>query len=485
MEAHPRTGIMQTLTRPVLGESLFQRLDQFSAYVYRPVFAAGTSFWQLNDATFWGHNAIVRLRPFMRHCAMPELPEFGPLGTHILSHDTIEAALMRRGGFEVWQINDLEGSYEEGPPHLLASLQRDRRWCHGNLQHVWFLFERGLRAVSRFNIFIGVMAYANSPLWLLSLILGVLVAMQQEATSRPGTHGSGVTSGILYSCVLVLLFLPKILGAALIARSPGKLKLCGSRLRLAASVAAETIYSMLTAPILMLFYTRFVVATCCGIKVTWGTQVRSGENGPGWGAWLEVHAVNMILSAAAAWLLVRRIPGLLLWMSPVLLGPLLAIPFSRIMASRALGHRAKSRGWFTTPEEAAPPMEFEKLEQPFIRPPSVFFRAREYAGDYGLLQAVLDPYINAIHVSLLRQRKEAGLRTREYMALLADRLLVDGPFAVSPAEKRTLLWDADAMLSMHQKLWSSPPSHLHEWWQDAFRNYVESSALSTRRTASL
>jgi len=149
MEQRPWTGIIQTMTRPILGESLSQRMEQFAAYVYRPIFAAGAAFWQLGDATFWGHNAIIRLKPFMRHCAMPELPEFGPLGTHILSHDTIEAALMRRAGYEVWQINELDGSYEEGPPHLLASLKRDRRWCHGNLQHTWFLFERGLKTVSR------------------------------------------------------------------------------------------------------------------------------------------------------------------------------------------------------------------------------------------------------------------------------------------------------------------------------------------------
>ena len=105
--------------------------------------------------------------------------------------------------------------------------------------------------------------------------------------------------------------------------------------------------------------------------------------------------------------------------------------------------------------------------------------------DYGLLQAVLDPYINAIHVSLLRQRAEACLRTREYFAMLSERLLLEGPLALTLAEKRMLLWNADAMLSMHQKLWSSRPSHLHGWWQAAFRHYVESSALSTRRTVSV
>jgi membrane glycosyltransferase len=170
-------------------------------------------------------------------------------------------------------------------------------------------------------------------------------------------------------------------------------------------------------------------------------------------------------------------------MIPVFAGLVVAIPFSRFTASSKLGLRARTAGWFLTPEEVNPPEVVHKMDEPFILPSHPFFHAKDYLSDYGLLQAILDPYINAIHVSLLRQRAESGARTREYMALLADRLLLDGPFALTPSEKRTLLWDADAMLAMHQKLWSSPSSHLHDWWQAAFRHYVESSALSTRRTA--
>ena len=329
------------------------------------------------------------------------------------------------------------------------------------------------------------MAYANSPLWLLSLVLGVLVAMQQEGAATPGASPSVAGSGILYVCVLGLLLLPKALAAALLMRSPETLQRCGGRAKAVLSVVAETIYATILAPILMLFYTRFVLASCCGVKVGWGPQSRSHDQTPGWGAWLAAHGGNMIFALAAAVLVAWRIPALLPWVAPVLAGPLLAIPFSRLTASRALGQRAKAAGWFVTPEETEPPVELEKLAAPFLMPRPGFFRAKEYATDYGLLQAVLDPYINAIHVSLLRQRKEASLRTREYLALLSDRLLLDGPFALPPSEKKTLLWDAEAMLSMHQKLWSSPSSHLHEWWQAAFRQYVESSALSTRRTVSV
>ena len=48
---------------------------------------------------------------------------------------------MRRAGWKVWVADELDGSYEEVPPNLLDELQRDRRWCHGNLQNSRLMFE--------------------------------------------------------------------------------------------------------------------------------------------------------------------------------------------------------------------------------------------------------------------------------------------------------------------------------------------------------
>ena len=480
MEANPKAGIIQSSPHPVLGRTLYQRIEQFAAEVYRPVFTAGANFWQLRDSTYWGHNAIIRLRPFMKHCAMPELPEVGPLGRRILSHDTIEAALMRRGGYEVWQAHDLEGSYEEAPPNLLSGLQRDRRWCHGNLQHLWFLFERDLKMVTRYNILNGILAYANSPLWLFSMVLGVM-AESQTAGGAPGTKPA-VVSAVLYAGVLLLLLLPKILGTNLLMRSPRKLKQCGGTRAVLTGAMFETIYSMLLAPILMIFYTRFVLASLCGFPASWGKQVRSSENGPSWGAWFKVLWVNAAGTLVAAAWVCWLAPSLLAWLAPVIAGPILAIFLAKATGSAELGDAARALGLFATPEESEPPDELRDVEEATAVPINPFFAAPQYAKDYGLLQAVLDPYINAIHVSLLRQRTDVPVRTREYMALLADKLLLDGPFVLTLTEKRALLWDAEEMLAMHEKLWSSPPTHLHEWWQAAFRHYVESSALSVRRT---
>ena len=139
METNPRAGIIQTMPRLVKTETLFGRIQQFASRVYSPIFAAGLNFWQQGAGNYWGHNAIIRVSPFLASCALPGLPGKEPLGGRILSHDFVEAALMRNAGWEVWFAYDLEGSYEGLPPNLTEYVKRDRRWCQGNLQHVWFL----------------------------------------------------------------------------------------------------------------------------------------------------------------------------------------------------------------------------------------------------------------------------------------------------------------------------------------------------------
>jgi membrane glycosyltransferase len=467
MEHNPRAGIIQTTTKIALGRSLFQRINQFACHAYLPLFVAGTNYWQLDSANYYGHNAIIRIKPFMQYCAMPELPQASPLGRRILSHDTVEAAFMRRAGHEVWSDYDLGGSYEESPPHLLASLQRDRRWCHGNLQHLWLLFAPGLAGPSRLNILIGIMAYASSPLWLLFLGLSAWVFA--------GNHFNA-EAGLVFACVMGLLLLPKFLAASLLSTSSEPVNAAGGRIRIFMNVIAETISSMVLAPILMLFYTQFVWASFFGTAIGWGRQKRSDDAGPSWGDLAAVHLgytlIAILLGVLAAWRAPAILPGLLM----VLIGPIVAIPFSRLLASNRLGLASQRRGWFLVPEETLPPWELQqmfKATEPPVNPNS---STLDHAPDFGLLQAVLDPYLNAIHVSLLREKSHVSLRTYEQMNMMTDRLLLEGPLALTLMEKRMLLWDADAMLALHQKLWCSPATYLHEWWQKAFQVYNEANA---------
>lgn len=474
MEQNPQVGIIQTNTKLVLGHSLFQRVNQFACYAYRPMFITGANYWQLGNANYYGHNAIIRIKPFMKHCAMPELPPTGPLGRRILSHDTVEAAFMQRAGYEVWSDYDLAGSYEESPPHLLASLQRDRRWCHGNLQHLWLLFARGLNFPSRINILIGIMAYANAPLWFLFLALSPLFYLVEQ---------SSTANVVLFAYVMSLLIVPKFLAAWWLAASGEQLKTSASRPKIFMSVIAETIISTILAPILMLFYTQFVWASLFGAVVRWGHQKRKDDEGPTWQEFASVHWGHTFFAITVAAVIVGLAPAMLPCLILVLIGPIVSIPFSRLLASNTLGQSFARRGWFTIPEETHPPGELQQLRQPFDVPsyPSGFNQS--YASDHGLLQAVLDPYVNAIHVSLLHEPTQVHIDAHVNMNDLSDRLLINGPHALTPAEKRTLLWDADGMVAAHQKLWCSPATYLHEWWQSAFRIYNESSAREILQTS--
>src|SRR5256885_10188355 len=171
IEATPGAAIIQTAPRAAGRETMYARVQQFATRVYGPLFTAGLHFWQLGESHYWGHNAIIRVAPFMRYCALRRLPGRGSLSGEILSHDFVEAALMRRAGWAVWIVYDLRGSYEEMPPNLVDELKRDRRWCQGNLMNFRLFMMKGLHIAHRAVFMSGVMAYLSALIWFMFLIL--------------------------------------------------------------------------------------------------------------------------------------------------------------------------------------------------------------------------------------------------------------------------------------------------------------------------
>ena len=130
------------------------------------------AYWQLGESHYWGHNAILRVEPFMRIARWRRCLGRGGLAGEILSHDFVEAALMRRAGYEVWLAPTSSGSYEQLPPNLLDELQRDRRWCQGNLQNARLIAEPGWRPAHRAMFAVGALSYLAAPLWLLFIGAG-------------------------------------------------------------------------------------------------------------------------------------------------------------------------------------------------------------------------------------------------------------------------------------------------------------------------
>jgi membrane glycosyltransferase len=494
MEATPNAGIIQTAPRTVRGESLYSRLQAFANRIYSPIYLAGLNYWEQHEGNYWGHNAIIRVQPFMDHCSLPELPGNEPFGGRILSHDFVEAALMLKAGWAVWIAHDVEGSYEEGPPTLIESAKRDRRWCQGNLQHAWLLTARGFRPANRFHLLLGVMAYVSSPMWLLFLVLSTLEMVSQASTGRFDTgYGADTTSVFgyivsvpealtLFSLTMLLLFLPKFVSVVVLLGPGEEAAGFGGRPRVVLSALLEAIGSALLAPINMMFNTKFVIFTLLGQGVGWVAQKRAAdEDGTDWREAIITHGPPTLIGLCWGVSTLILVPAYFAWLSPVLAGLVLSIPLSIFLSKASFGRRARELGIFVTPEETQPCIELQDLEQNLAEcyrhlPPFEPLRA-----DYGLMQAVLDPYINAMHVSLLRQRRTSAV-AREWFAKLQGRLLREGPGRFTTKEKMALLLDPESMIHLHRELWSLPSESLAEWWRLAMRQYnvlaaVPSTAL--------
>ncbi|MGH7822481.1 MAG: glucans biosynthesis glucosyltransferase MdoH, partial [Candidatus Binatia bacterium] len=284
MEARPDVGLIQTAPVAVHARSLYARIQQFANRVYGPLFTTGLHFWQLGDSQYWGHNAILRIAPFMEHCGLPRLSGRPPLGGEILSHDFVEAALMGRAGFSTWIAYDLPGSWEETPSSLLEDLQRDRRWCQGNLQHLRLVFMKGLFAAHRAIFLNGVLSYVSAMLWFAFLSLSTAEAILQ-VVREPDYFPSGPSlfpewpvwrpdwAISLLSVTLIILFVPKIL-AALLVLLRGGARTFGGVMRFLLSIFLETVASSLLAPIRMVFHTKYVLTNLIGRTVSWRSPPR-------------------------------------------------------------------------------------------------------------------------------------------------------------------------------------------------------------------
>src|SRR6202049_1793685 len=258
METHPSVALIQTLPIVVNAKTLFARLQQFSGRLYGPLIAAGIAWWHDSEGNYWGHHAIIRVRAFAQDAGLPDLHGRKPFGGHILSHDFVEAALMRRAGWAIRMVPTLGGSFEECPPSLLDFASRDRRWCQGNLQHLAVLPARGLHWVSRLRLLTGIGSYLTAPLWFLFLVFGILISLQAKFV-RPEYFPKGFSlfpkwpaqDPILAARVFVgtmgLLIVPKLLAWVLLLTQRLYRKQFGGGLLVLAGVVIETILSGLIA----------------------------------------------------------------------------------------------------------------------------------------------------------------------------------------------------------------------------------------------
>ncbi|MGM0701386.1 MAG: glucans biosynthesis glucosyltransferase MdoH [Pseudomonadota bacterium] len=343
LQARPDVALIQTVPLPARQTTLFGRFSQFAAALYAPMLAAGQSAWQGDTANYWGHNAILRLEAFTACAGLPPLPGRPPLGGEILSHDFVEAALLRRGGWQVQLDTRLTGSYEEMPGNLLDYARRDRRWTQGNLQHLRLLTAPGLHPLSRLHFLMGAMAFVASLLWLAILALGSLDAALlarhgpvyfREAAQLfpmwPEAHPELIAS--LFALTLVLLFAPKLMGLTLaLARCAAAF---GGAWRLIVSAFTEALVAVLLAPLMMAFHSRFVLEVLAGGRIAWSAQPREGRPVP-WRAALAHTAPFAALGVAWAAAIHVYAPMLFWWLTPIWAGLSLSPLLVRLSGVRA------------------------------------------------------------------------------------------------------------------------------------------------------
>jgi len=370
MEQRPHVGLIQTLPVIVNGSTVFARLQQFANRLYGPMLGYGLAWWHGSESNYWGHNAVLRTRAFAEQAGLPSLPGRKPIGGEIMSHDFVEAALMRRGGWSIQIAPGLGGSYEEAPPALSDYAVRDRRWCQGNLQHMGVLPARGLHPVSRLHLLMGIGAYATAPLWLLFLLVGILIALQAQfirpeyfprdfALFPQWPAQDPVRAAYVFAGTMGLLFLPKLFAYLVMLQGSEQRRSFGGGFRAFASVLLETVVSGLMAPVMMLNQSLTVVAALAGRDVGWNVQRRDDGALP----WAEVargyvwHTLFGIVLAAAAYAVSW---SLFLWMTPVILGLLLAIPLAALTAGAGAGRGLRRLGLLLVPEERRPPAILER-----------------------------------------------------------------------------------------------------------------------------
>lgn len=379
LSSDPGAGLIQTFPMLIGAETLFARLQQFSNIAYGWLLAEGLALWARSEGNYWGHNAIIRTRAFAEHAGLPHLTARGR-DDLILSHDFVEAGLLRRAGWRVRFLPRVSGSYEETPGTLIDYVLRDRRWCRGNLQHLRLLGTAGFHPVSRFHLFHGAAAYLLSPAWFMLLIFWTLLGKDAETNvvryfneANPlfpdwPPAMSHIDSAVFLIIMYAMLLTPKIAGAAIIAANPAATRVFGGRFAFLTAFLVEVALSIAYAPILMIQQTKAVLRAIFTRSEPWAPQSRSAAHYP-LGTLIRFHWVETLVGVL---LLSGLLAGLVsLWLLPIMVSLLMAVPLSALSAVNIMRR---------TPERL-------RMDSPHtLREPGIVARARAERADFeGLL----------------------------------------------------------------------------------------------------
>jgi membrane glycosyltransferase len=356
MQANPKLGILQSLVVGAPATSAFARIFQFGMRHGMRPYTMGSAWWTGECGPFWGHNALVRIQPFAEHCHLPILPGKPPLGGHVLSHDQVEATLMRRAGFEARVLPQEGGSWEENPPTIFEFSTRDLRWCQGNMQYFKLLNLAGLLPMSRFQLAWAILMFIGVP-----AMTGMIALAPLKALDGDGPFPAGAAIG-LYLTFLAMYLSPKLAGLLDILLTPGGVARYGGLGRFLASAAIEVVFSFLLGAVTTFRLTLFMIGLVFGRSVVWNGQARDAH-GVAWSTAMRGLWAPFLFGLAVCGALAVLAPAALLWSLPLTLGYLVAFPFAVVTAAPALGRWFTARGLCAIPEEFETPSEIRSLRE--------------------------------------------------------------------------------------------------------------------------
>lgn len=471
MQASPKAGLIQTIPQLVGVETLFGRYQQFAAALYGPVLGHGIAWWSQKEGNFWGHNAIIRVRALAEAAGLPVIPGRAPFGGTIMSHDFVEAAMLRRAGWNVEVRPEIGGSFEQGPPTIIDLVVRDRRWCQGNMQHMAVLLKaRGLTFTSRFHLITGIFSYLSSPLWLLFICIGMVLSLQNSFLV-PNYFGEGASlfpswpvidserALNLFMATMVILFTPKICGLIYGLSNKAWRKGVGIW-RTILGTLAETVLSVLTAPMLMVTQTSAVISVLSGQDSGWAPQ-RRGDDGYSFATTfrhnLPATALGVVLTVSA--IVISPIHAA--WLAPATIGLILSAPVSYFTAKSSAGRKAKEAGLLATPHDAMPPASSTasiaaRAEFGELRPHTLQSLLHE-PHDIHRRSYMVDPYWPIAHgdvhvpLAVARARAEKAASIPEFVSLL------------KPNEKMALLNSCKDMRALSFRFLSVRTSEKRGW----------------------
>jgi len=358
MQIDPKLGILQSLVVGLPSTSAFARIFQFGMRLGMRSYTIGSAWWQGDCGPYWGHNAVIRLAPFIAHCHIPRRPD----GSYNLSHDQLEALLMRRAGYEVRVLPEEGASWEENPPTLLEFIRRDLRWAQGNMQYGPYLVLPGVQLISRYQIAFAMLMFLGSPAWMGLLVLGTLALAFGGSPSEFIRADAGMA---LFVIILIMWFAPKIATVFDVISRPELRRAFGGPMRFIASVVTETVFFLMLSPIMWFGHTVFLIGLVLGRKLGWGGQARDDHSVP----WVDAARQlwpHTLLGWACMAILAFTVPSAIPYALFIAGGLALSIPLAVITSWPSVGRALMRAGIGALPEENAPPAPLRALALPAI-----------------------------------------------------------------------------------------------------------------------